>query len=789
VAVSNVELRVGATQAITALKNVNTQAQKFNQTVNGTNSKLKDANKALPMLSKGFFGAGAGAKGAALGFRTAGVALATALGPLTAGLTLVAALTKTFGNLAAQDFANAKVRALGVDAENLTPALASLSNELSGQVSKLDLLAASYDLASAGFGEVAELTDVLKASQLGASGGFSDLATVADATTSVLNSYGLEADKAGKIVDGFIQTQNDGRIVVDQYAQQIGRIAPIAAASGVSIDELNAAIAAVTATGVPVESTFAGLRQVISAIIKPTGEAAKTAEKLGIDFSAAALQSKGLSGVLAEIVEKSGGSSEEIAKLFGSVEALTAIQPLLNDELVKFNEALANQANAQGEAAKASFIASNTIQGQLTRLGSAFTNLTTEGSEFGIVIREVLKVAAVTVEALKSAFEITLAPIRLIVGVVKQIGTVIGQALGIEATNVLFNLEQGWINIKEAITQVVGEAEFIGRVIGGVISVTIKNVIQLQKSIIQAFTTAAQPIINFFSGIRKSVLQTALNLVKAFKNAFQQVIDLIPQPLKDLLGGLELPEINLDIKLPEFEDVFTGVGEKITEIKDAVIEYSEVERVVTEENNKQLDAKNNIVATNRQIKTGVDELSESEKQATEEAEKLQETFEKIGESVKNDLVSNLREAIKGSQSFGQAINKVLDKMKDKLLDMALNEAISGLGGMFGGNNKGGFLGGLIGGLFADGGRPPVGKASIVGERGPELFVPSTAGTIIPNNKLGGGDSITNIVNVSVDASGSSVEGDGATSQQLGQTIALVVQETLVKEKRNGGLLA
>ena len=84
-AVSNVELRVGATQAITALKNVNTQAQKFNQTVNGTNSKLKDANRALPMLGKSFFGAGAGAKGAAVGFRTAGAALATALGPLTAG--------------------------------------------------------------------------------------------------------------------------------------------------------------------------------------------------------------------------------------------------------------------------------------------------------------------------------------------------------------------------------------------------------------------------------------------------------------------------------------------------------------------------------------------------------------------------------------------------------------------------------------------------------------------------------------------------------------------------------
>ena len=109
-AVSNVELRVGATQAITALKNVNTQAQKFNQTVNGTNSKLKDANRALPLLQKGFFGAGAGAKGASLGFKAAGAALVTALGPLAAGLTAVALLTQAFQNLAAADFASTKVK-------------------------------------------------------------------------------------------------------------------------------------------------------------------------------------------------------------------------------------------------------------------------------------------------------------------------------------------------------------------------------------------------------------------------------------------------------------------------------------------------------------------------------------------------------------------------------------------------------------------------------------------------------------------------------------------------------
>ena len=788
-AVSNVELRVGATQAITALKNVNTQAQKFNQTVNGTNSKLKDANKALPMLSKGFFGAGAGAKGASLGFKAAGAALMTALGPLAAGLTAVTLLTKAFQNLAAADFASAKVKTLGVDVDTLKPKLSTLSNELSGQASQLDLLAASYDVASAGFGETAQLTDVLKASQLGATGGFSELATVADATTSVLNAYGLESDKASKLVDGFIQTQNDGKIVVDQYAQQIGRLAPIAAGAGVGIDELNAAISTVTATGVPVESTFAGLRQVIAAIQKPTSEASKAAEKLGIDFSATALKTKGLGGVLEELVAKGGASEETLAQFFGSVEARTAILPLLNDQLVSFNQNLDNQAKAQGTAAKAAFEAQNTIQGQIQRLGAAFTNLTTEGSEFGIAIREVIKIAAVTVEALKSAFEIgILAPIRLIVGAVKQIGSVIGEALGIEATNVLFNLEQGWINIKQAITDLVGEAEFIGKVIGQVIAVSIRNVIQLQKKIVEGFIKAGEPVVKFFQGIQKSVGNVAGNIVKFFREAFQKLIDIIPEPIKKLLGGLELPKLNLDIGIPKLPNPFKGLKEKLADLKDGTIEFFELEKLITDQNNKQLDAKNNIVVTNGKIKTGVEQLTEAEKRAKAEAEELQKTFEKIGESVRNDLVMNLREAINGSQSFGQAMNKVLGNLKNKLIDLALNNAISGLGNALSGGK--GFSG-FLGGLFKERGGPvSAGGAYVVGERGPEILqMGSKGGNIIPNSQIGGGgDSVTNIINVSVDASGSSVQGDSGMSQQLGEQIAVAIKATLVEENRSGGLL-
>ena len=103
------------------------------------------------------------------------------------------------------------------------------------------------------------------------------------------------------------------------------------------------------------------------------------------------------------------------------------------------------------------------------------------------------------------------------------------------------------------------------------------------------------------------------------------------------------------------------------------------------------------------------------------------------------------------------------------------------------------LGAIFGGPFADlpgfakGGRPPVGRASIVGEKGPELFVPTSAGTIIPNDRIGGG--ITNNIVVNVDASGSNVEGNEQQSRELGLVLSTAIQAQLIQEKRPGGLLA
>ena len=771
-AVSNVELRVSATQAITALKNVDTQAKKFNQTVNGTQSKLKDANKNLAILPKTFFKTGAAAKTAAGGIRAAGGAIQSALLPILGITTAVAAFTKAFGVLAQQDFAIAKVRTLGVDVDALQPKLATLSNELSGQASSLDLLSASYDVASAGFGKTAQLTDVLKASQLGATGGFSDLATVADATTSVLNAYGLSSDKAAKLVDGFIQTQNDGKIVVDQYAQQIGRLAPIAAGAGVGIDELNAAISTVTATGVPVESTFAGLRQVIAAIQKPTTEASRAAEKLGVDFSATALSTKGLGGVLTELIQKGGASEETLAQFFGSVEARTAILPLLNDQLVSFNKNLDNQAKAQGTAAQAAFTAQNTIQGQLTRLGAAFTNLTADGSEFGIIIRETLKVAAVTVEGLAAAFKVVASPVRALFAAVNQIGTAIANALGVDTQNTLFELEQGWIRVKENVTKFTDGVILAGKVVGGV-------VVGITKAVIPVI----QSIFTFAQNVRNKIIEIFNTVVTKIR----EVIKKVPFLDKFIKGGVKVKatvETGLENVTDFGKDLFKDGIENVQKLIDGVVQFAEVQggvKITTEDIE---GAVNNIVTTIPTINNELNKTDEKTEKVKTNAEKLAERFQQIGDSIRQGIVSNLTDAVMGTKTLAEAAINVLDNLKRKLVELAIQKAFAGIGGMIGGP-----VGGFLSGFFAKGGRPPVGKAAIVGERGPELFVPSVAGTVIPNTDIGVGGGNTNIINVSVDASGTQAEGDDATSSQLGKLIGLAVQQELVKQSRAGGLLS
>ena len=125
----------------------------------------------------------------------------------------------------------------------------------------------------------------------------------------------------------------------------------------------------------------------------------------------------------------------------------------------------------------------------------------------------------------------------------------------------------------------------------------------------------------------------------------------------------------------------------------------------------------------------------------------------FGDAVKRALVEAL---------IGEAVTAAINKAKSLFQMKAIKNALintyeAGTKALAQGGVLGPFLAagviatgiGMVNRIkgFEKGGRPPMGRVSMVGEAGPELFVPDTAGTIIPNNKLGNMGETTVNVNI------------------------------------------
>jgi len=201
--------------------------------------------------------------------------------------------------------------------------------------------------------------------------------------------------------------------------------------------------------------------------------------------------------------------------------------------------------------------------------------------------------------------------------------------------------------------------------------------------------------------------------------------------------------------------------------------FEEVE-IIKEGNQKQTETTNKIIET----KKIVEGTTTAAKALNDETKDIANSFAEIGNTIGSQISDALVGAINGTKSLGEAAKNIINDLANSLLRMGINTLLKSTGL--------GIFSNLIG--FANGGRPPVGRASIVGEKGPELFVPSSAGTIIPNNKIGGMSGPTNIV-VNVDASGSNVEGNEDEGKQLGIALSAAIESELIKQKRPGGLLA
>ena len=199
-----------------------------------------------------------------------------------------------------------------------------------------------------------------------------DLQGTTEVLVSTLNTYGLKTDQAGKVSDILFQVIKDGKIEMNDLAKGLALVTPLAAAGGVSLEEVGAAIATLTASGVQPSQAIEYLRSALSNIIKPSKQAADLAAELGLNFDAATLKSKGLSGVLIDVAKATGGSTDKMAILIGDVGGLTASLVLSGTQSEKFKESLENMRNAAGSVVPAFEIMKLTLTNTTAAASNAF---------------------------------------------------------------------------------------------------------------------------------------------------------------------------------------------------------------------------------------------------------------------------------------------------------------------------------------------------------------------------------------------------------------------------------
>lgn len=211
-----------------------------------------------------------------------------------------------------------------------------------------------YQAISSGAAQgIEENRKLLETANKLAVGGVTDIKTAVDGLTSVMNAFGIPVTESTQVMDAFFTTVKNGKTTVGELSGQMGRLASLSKAAGLSIDEMFAGIAALTkVTGNTSLATtqFVGI---LSSLLKPSAEAVRLNKELGGSWSLAGLRASGLAGVLQDLQLKTNGNAELMAKLIGQTEALSGALALSGNDARLFTEqldAMSTKAGA-GEAA------------------------------------------------------------------------------------------------------------------------------------------------------------------------------------------------------------------------------------------------------------------------------------------------------------------------------------------------------------------------------------------------------------------------------------------------------
>lgn len=218
-----------------------------------------------------------------------------------------------------------------VPLEDLQAAILELSDE-SG-IAAGEIAENVYNAISAGQKTGDAVNFVRHATDL-ARAGFADSGNSLDLLTTIMNAYKLEANEVTNVSDNLIATQNLGKTTVAELSSSMGKIIPTANAANVSLDQLCAGYALMTANGVATAESTTYMNSMLNELNKSGSTVAKTLQdETGKGFSELMAEGYTLGDVLGIVSAAADDQGLKFTDMFGSAEAAKAGLILLGNSV------------------------------------------------------------------------------------------------------------------------------------------------------------------------------------------------------------------------------------------------------------------------------------------------------------------------------------------------------------------------------------------------------------------------------------------------------------------------
>ena len=189
----------------------------------------------------------------------------------------------------------------------------------------------------------------LETANKAAVGGVTNLETAVDGLTSVVNSYGADVIDVNKASDLMFTTVKLGKTNFEELSNSLFNVLPSASAAGVAFEDVSAALAALTAQGVPTSVATTRVRSVIDELSKAGTKTDKVFRQIaGKGFKDFIAEGGNLQGALQLLEKEAAKNNLGINDLFGSIEAGGAALGLTGKGTDAFTNALNEMANASG---------------------------------------------------------------------------------------------------------------------------------------------------------------------------------------------------------------------------------------------------------------------------------------------------------------------------------------------------------------------------------------------------------------------------------------------------------